>query len=173
MANDVQVINNGGTDGYLRLNKKCMLSMYISNAITYVLILIAFVLMTEYARDLLGPAHDVVWTLGIVLLVLVLVYLVVAPPIYYARYRYRLTEDRVDVRYGIVVLRHIMVPIERLHQVEIHSGPINNLLGLSQVNITTAGGTASISYLETEKAEAIADRLNALVRAMLRDRERE
>jgi membrane protein YdbS with pleckstrin-like domain len=103
MANDVQVINNGGTDGYLRLNKKCMLSMYISNAITYVLILIAFVLMTEYARDLLGPAHDVVWTLGIVLLVLVLVYLVVAPPIYYARYRYRLTEDRVDVRYGIVV----------------------------------------------------------------------
>jgi membrane protein YdbS with pleckstrin-like domain len=66
-----------------------------------------------------------------------------------------------------------MVPIERLHQVEIHSGPINNLLGLSQVNFTTAGGTASISYLETEKAEAIADRLNALVRAMLRDRERE
>lgn len=171
MADEETVGKNGGTDGYLRLNKKCMLSMYISNAIIYVLLLTAFILVINYARDPLGPAHETIWTLGVVVLVLLLIYMLVAPPIYYARYSYKLTEDRVDVRYGILVLRHIMVPIERIHQVEVSRGPINNMLGLGQVNITTAGGTASLSYLEIAKAESIADRLNALVGAMLRSRE--
>lgn len=171
MADKEAAGKNGGTDGYLRLNKKCILSMYINNAITYVLLLIGFVLIIVYARDILGPIYDVIWTLGIVALVLLLIYMVVAPLIYYARYRYRLTEDRVDIRYGILVLRHIMVPIERVHQVEVSRGPINNMLGLGQVNITTAGGTASLSYLEIEKAESIAERLNTLVGAMLRGRE--
>jgi membrane protein YdbS with pleckstrin-like domain len=77
----------------------------------------------------------------------------------------------VDVRYGIVILRHILVPIERVHQVEVSRGPVNNMLGLANVNIITAGGVATISYLELDEAEKIAERLNDLINRMLRDRE--
>jgi membrane protein YdbS with pleckstrin-like domain len=45
------------------------------------------------------------------------------------------------------------------------------MLGLGHVNITTAGGTAKISYLEIDEAERIADHLNELVGTILRERE--
>jgi hypothetical protein len=104
------------------------------------------------------------------ILAITLVYIAVAPPVFYARYRYRITKDRVDVRYGVLVIRHILVPIERVHQVEIARGPINNLLDLADVTITTAGGEASIRYLEVDEAEKVADQLNDLIGRMLRER---
>ncbi len=160
-----------GTDGYRRLNRKCMRSMYIGYGIAYAVLLAAFALVMHYANDRLGSASGTVWLLGISALALLLAYVLAAPQIFYARYRYRITRDKVDVRYGILVLRHIMVPIERVHQVEVTRGPIDNMLGLGHVNITTAGGTATIRYLEIDEAEKIADRLNELVGTMLRDRE--
>jgi uncharacterized protein len=160
-----------GTAGYLRLNKNCMLSMYLGYAITYAILLAAFILFMSYSKEALGDAHDAVLLVGLVGLVLILAYMLVAPPVFYSRYRYKITEDRVDVRSGILFLRHVMVPIERIHQVEVSRGPINNMLGLGHVNVTTAGGTATISYLVIEEAEKMAERLNKLVGTMIRDRE--
>jgi len=74
------------------------------------------------------------------------------------------------VRYGILVIRHILVPIERVHQVEVSRGPIDTMLGLGDVTITTAGGDATINYLEIEEAEKVADLLNDLIGRMLQDR---
>ncbi|WP_243670820.1 PH domain-containing protein [Methanoculleus chikugoensis] len=161
-----------GTDGCRRLNRKCMLSMYIDYAIGYAVLLAAYFLTRTYAQGgFLGPYYDLIgYGFLVVLGGLVLVYIAVAPPVFYARYRYRITEDRVDVRCGIVFIRHTLVPIERVHQVEIARGPINNLLGLADVTITTAGGEATLRYLELDEAEKVADRLNNLIGRMLRDR---
>jgi membrane protein YdbS with pleckstrin-like domain len=160
------------TGGYRRLNRKSMVSMYISNAIAYAVLLAVFLLVALYSQGALGPVYGAVMAASITILVLVLAYAVVEPRIYYARYRYMIAEDRVDVRYGVLLLRHIVVPIERVHQVEVSRGPVNNLLGLANVTVTTAGGTAAIRYLEVDEAEKIADLLNQLVGAMLRGRER-
>ena len=158
------------TDGYRRLNRKCMRSMYIGYGITYAVLVAMFLIIMSFAGNAFGTAQGAAWLLGAIVLALLLAYVLVAPRVYYARYRYMITDDKVDVRYGIVVLRHILVPIERVHQVEVSRGPINNMLGLGRVNITTAGGVATISYLELDEAEKVADRLNRLVGAMLRDR---
>ena len=156
--------------GYRRLNKKCVLSMYIGHAISYAVLLAGYLLVGLYAQGFLGPNYDLVRYAFIAVLAIVLAYMIVSPPVFYARYRYRITEDRVDVRCGILFIRHTLVPIERVHQVEITRGPINNLLGLADVTITTAGGEASIRYLEVDEAETVADRLNDLVGRMLRER---
>ena len=79
-----------------------------------------------------------------------------------------ISDDRVDVRSGIFFLRHKVIPIERIHQVEVVSGPVNRLFDLADVRITTAGGTANIEYLEREEAERIADELNATVDGIVR-----
>jgi len=167
---DDQPMDRAG--GYRRLARKSVVSMYIGNAIGYAILLAILLPVILYSQGVLGPAYDAVLAVSVAILALVLIYAVVGPRIYYARYRYMIAEDRVDVRYGILVLRHIVVPIERVHQVEVSRGPVNNLLGLANVTVTTAGGTASIRYLEVEEAEKIADILNRLVGAMLRDRER-
>lgn len=161
---------NSAANGYRRLNWKCMLSMYIGHATLYLLLLAAYILVRSHAQGFLGFYYEPVMYAFTVLLAIVLVYTMAAPPVFYVRYRYRITDDRIDVRSGVLVLRHILVPIERVHQVEIARGPINNLLGLADVTITTAGGEASIRYLEVDEAETVADRLNNLIGRMLRER---
>lgn len=147
-----------------------MVSMYIGYAISYAVLLVGYLLLRFFSREYLGPSYDLVQYAALAVLAIVLVYIVAAPPVYYARYRYQITADKVDVRYGILVIRHILVPIERVHQVEVSRGPINTMLGLGDVTITTAGGDATIEYLEIEEAEKVADLLNTLIGRMLQDR---
>lgn len=160
-----------GTVSYLRLNKKCMWSMYLGYAITYAVLLVGFILLMSLFGESLGDARSMVQLIGLAFVVIVLAYMLAAPPVFYSRYRYKITEDRVDVRSGILFLKHVMVPIERIHQVEVSRGPIDNMLGLGHVNVTTAGGIATVSYLEIAEAEKMAERLNRLIGTMLRDRE--
>ncbi|NLK26566.1 MAG: PH domain-containing protein [Euryarchaeota archaeon] len=173
MVDEEPIENNmdEGADDYRRLNRKCMLSMYINYAAVYAILLVSYFVVIKLSKEHLGPDYDMVRYIAIAALAIVLTYMIAAPPVYYARYKYMITKDKIDVRYGILIIRHIMVPIERVHQVEVSRGPINNLLGLGHVNITTAGGTATISYLELEEAEKVADRLNDMIGVMLRDRE--
>lgn len=155
---------------YRRLNPKARVSMYIGNIIAAVIWLaIAYVAwgfidgMSEDFRDLLG--------IGLLLLTaVIIVYLAVGPMVYYARYRYIITDDAIDIRKGIVILRHIVVPIERVHQVEVVRGPINNLFGLADLQVTTAGGQAEIEYLDNDVADSIADDLNRIVNSIVRGR---
>lgn len=100
--------------------------------------------------------------------VLMLIITIAFPKIFYDHYRYFISEDRVDVRRGIFFLRHIVVPIERIHQVEVVAGPVNRMFGLADVHITTAGGIADIQYLEKEEADRIADELNVIVDRIVR-----
>lgn len=169
--NEVSANEEGPTDSYRRLNRKCMRSMYITNGITYAILLAIFLLLIFFVPTAREPGAALIVIMAAAGMVLLLVYFIVGPRIYYDRYRYMITADKVDVRYGIIVLRHILVPIERVHQVEVSRGPVNNMLGLANVNITTAGGVATISYLEVDEAEKIVERLTELINSMLRDRE--
>ena len=119
--------------------------------------------MSESFRDLLGIGL-------LVLTAAIIVYLAVGPLVYYARYRYIITDDAIDIRKGIVILRHIVVPIERVHQVEVVRGPINNLFGLADLQVTTADGQAEIEYLDNDVADSIADDLNRIVNSIVRGR---
>jgi len=90
----VHEIGAGG-EGYRRLNRKCMLSMYIGYAISYAVLLVAYLLLRTYSQEFLGPYYDFVQYAALAVLAVALVYIVAAPPVYYARYRYQITEDKV------------------------------------------------------------------------------
>ncbi|MCQ2079564.1 MAG: PH domain-containing protein [archaeon] len=94
----------------------------------------------------------------------------VFPGIYHRHYRYMVTSDKVDVRRGVIFLRHTVVPIERIHQVNVTGGPFSRMFGLARVEVTTAGGTAHLEYLERDVADGIAEELNRTVDAILRAR---
>jgi len=159
-----------GTDGYRRLNRRCMISIYIKYGIGYAILLTICTFLTSLTQNLPGPYYNIARLSLVGVPAIVLIYMVVAPPVFYARYRYRITDDRIEMRRGVLVISHTLVPIERVHQVEITRGPINNLLGLADVTITTAGGEATINYLELEEAERVAELLNKLIGEMLRER---
>ena len=166
------VDENGLTfDGYRRLAPVSKKAMYIANVIA--IVIVAAIFSTPFIwPDVLGTLAFPVQVLSVVIIVVTAVYCLAAPEIIYRRYRYRIDDEKADLRKGIVFITHTMVPIERIHQVDVSRGPINRAFGLADVMITTAGGSVTIEHLEEDVAEDIAGRLNQSVVRMLKERDR-
>lgn len=155
---------------YKRLNPKSRVSMYIGKAIGLVIwaaiVVAAFTFFPQYLEDNNRFGFYAVLALSVI----IVIYSLIEPIVYYARYRYVITDDCIDIRKGVIILRHIVVPIERVHQVEVVRGPINNIFGLADLHVTTAGGTAAIEYLDNDVADSIADDLKRIINTIVRDR---
>ena len=93
---------------------------------------------------------------------------IISPIVRFRRYRYCIADDRIEIVEGIVYIRRTMVPIDRIHQIDIVRGPVDNRFGLAKVTVTTAGATATMRFLELEKAESICEMLNTVITQKLR-----
>lgn len=155
-------------DGYRRLDPVSRKSMYVRTVIADAIVLAIVLAISFYAEKSIDgyPIMEV----GMVLSAIIIIYMVASPEIRYRRYRYRLDDDKVEIRKGLIIITHSLVPIERIHQVDVSADPINRFFGLANVTITTAGGVVTIDYLQEEVAESIASRLNDTVVGILRKR---
>lgn len=100
----------------------------------------------------------------IVLVLLVLSYL--WSKLVYHYYRYELTELGFRKESGVIVKRYITIPYDRIQNVDIYRGVLARLLGLSDLQIQTAGSSSHLSFgegrlpgLSSEVAEELRDEL--------------
>ncbi len=98
-----------------------------------------------------------------------LVAAIVVPPVQHRRWRYRLADDALEIRRGVIVERRSVVPYRRVQQVDLARGPLDRLFGLVRAELTTAAATTdgSIPGLTPDSAEAF--RTLVLARAGLDD----
>lgn len=172
MNKDFDVDEEGLTiDGYHVLEPVSKKAMYLRNGIGFIILALVVAIIVAYRQDIFVEQVDLGMAATMAIFVLLTVYLIVAPSVYYRRYRYRMDDDKVEVRKGIITITHDMVPIERVHQVNVSRGPINRRYGLANVLVTTAGGTVSLNYLEEDLAESIATKLNEKIIEMLKKRD--
>ncbi|MGN0099024.1 MAG: PH domain-containing protein [Candidatus Methanomethylophilaceae archaeon] len=172
MNKDFDVDEEGLTvDGYHVLEPVSKNAMYLRNAIAFIIVALISAVVVVFREDIFLEYVDVGMLATMAIFVLIAIYLIVSPSVYYRRYRYRMDDDKVEVRQGIITITHDMVPIERVHQVKISRGPINRRYGLANVLVTTAGGTVSLSYLKEDVAEGIASKLNDKIIEMLKKRD--
>lgn len=145
---------------YEKLDKRAIGCMMVNE----VIIGIAFTLI-------IGVAHlflkDVTLPLSVnwlwALLAVIWVICIVAPFVRYQRYRYRFTEEEIDMREGFLFVHRDIVPIERLHKIALESGPVDRIFGLTKVIVTTAGGEVVIRFLRNEQAEQIVEKLKRYI----------
>jgi hypothetical protein len=172
MAREFEVDKSGLTvQGFKALHPRIKSAMRVGALAFIFLAMTALLLVWLFAKDLLGGFYWPILLLIIAINVFAVLYLAIVPTVFYARYRYKVGDDRIDVLRGVLIISHTVVPIERIHQVEVTRGPIKNLFGLADVMITTAGGTASIEYLDLKEAEGITDKLNETVLKILKERD--
>lgn len=77
-----------------------------------------------------------------ILVILMIAILFVVSYLSYYFYSYELTAGSFSKEFGIIVRRSTNIPYERIQNVDIVRGLISRLLGLSDINIQTAGGSA-------------------------------
>ncbi len=87
----------------------------------------------------------------------------------YKFYKYELREDSFRKEHGIIWKKYVSIPYDRIQNVDIYRGVFARILGLSDIQIQTAGGITAGSYgafsegrlvgLSKEVAEELRDEL--------------
>ncbi|MCR5484303.1 MAG: PH domain-containing protein [Clostridiales bacterium] len=90
-------------------------------------------------------------------------YITITPKIRFKRYKYLIASDRIEVIEGLFFISRTIVPIDRIYQIDIKTGPLDNAVGVAKVIITTAGSFTSFRFLEPEAAEEVALYINETV----------
>src|SRR5688572_945801 len=77
------------------------------------------------------------------------------------RRTWALAPRALELRRGVVVHRATSIPYERIQQIDVERGPIERLVGLSQLVVRTAAATtdANLYGLAPEDADALRQRL--------------
>lgn len=90
---------------------------------------------------------------------------VVYPRLRYGRWRWQLTDLAIELRYGVLVRVQETVPYFRIQQIDIAAGPVDRLLGLASLQVTSASasGSATLPGIAAEQAPQV--RAELLVRA--------
>jgi membrane protein YdbS with pleckstrin-like domain len=97
----------------------------------------------------------------VVTLVLAVIHVVVSPLWRYAVHRWEISDTAVYTRTGWLTQESRIAPISRIQTVDTERGPLDRLLGLATITVTTASsaGAVRISALEYEVAQRTAGQL--------------
>jgi membrane protein YdbS with pleckstrin-like domain len=125
------------------------------------LVLLALVGIGEALLTGVGDV-DLPWPSGaptLVLAVASVVAVVWLPRLAYERWTYELARDALELRRGVVVARHTAIPYFRVQHIDVSRGPVERLLGLSELVVRTAAATtdARIPGIAAADAEELRD----------------
>ena len=145
-----------------KLNRKVVSAWRIGgliNAFVIALIAAAGVIFLGFMTENWIP-----WLIiGIVIVAAwIIVDVIIVPAVRYDRWRYDVTEEEVDIYYGVIVRKRIIIPLVRVQFTDTKQGPIKKALGLAEVTINTAGGEKTIPGLLDEDADALRDKVARL-----------
>ena len=142
---------------YERLSKRALGCMYEATVILSVILLAAIICVNAFW---LSPKDIRIGEIiSLVLVVLIILNCVISPYFRYRRYGYHIDEECIDTVEGYLFIERNIVPMERLHKLQVERGPVARAFGVANVVVTTAGGDVEINLLEDEKAEQIAENL--------------
>jgi membrane protein YdbS with pleckstrin-like domain len=88
----------------------------------------------------------------------------VVPELRWARWRYEIRDEEIDLRHGTVKITRTLVPMLRVQHVDTTQGPLDQALGLATVVVHTAAGRTTIPALDDEYAGRLRDQIARLAR---------
>ena len=97
-------------------------------------------------------------------LVVAIVAIGVVPELRWARWRYEVRDEEIDLMHGTVRVTRTLVPMLRVQHVDTTQGPIDQALGLATVVVHTAAGATTIPALEEAHAGRLRDHIASLAR---------
>ncbi|MFC6835715.1 PH domain-containing protein [Halomarina ordinaria] len=86
---------------------------------------------------------------------------------YYRRFEYDLADDTFDIRSGVLSRRERDIPLRRIQNVDTSQNVVQQLLGITEVRLETAGGDeteAVLQYVSAAEATRLQDDISRLKR---------
>ncbi len=82
---------------------------------------------------------------AVVLAAAVTAFVVWYPRARYDRWRWRLTDLAIELEHGVVIRQAEALPYFRIQQIDVNQGPIDRLLGLASLQVTSASASGSVA----------------------------
>lgn len=144
---------------YKTLSKNAKYLMTVTAVIQSLLLLIVCI-----AAVIIGDLYGAV-KVGVMIscAVVAVVWAIVFPLLRFRRYKYLITPDRVEIVCGVFFVSRTVVPVNRIHQINVSRGPLDTAFGVAKVSVVTAGSTAVLRFLDEDKAQELAIYLNEKV----------
>lgn len=102
------------------------------------------------------------WIAAIILSVLDVIVELALIPYRYAFWRYRITDNAVYLKNGVIFQHEIAVPISRIQNVTLAAGPLLQLNKLQSVTVETAASGYKIDGVTSDVADQLRDRIMVL-----------
>ena len=156
---------------YERLSKRALGCMSTAEIIGDVIFLILIGVVNYYW--LIPKDIQIGKIISFILAAYAVAAMVIEPYFRYHRYRYSINEECIDIKEGYLFVKRNIVPIERLHKLEMTKGPIEQMFHVAKVTVTTAGGDVTLRFLDEEKAEQIAESLRQRINEIVKEQREE
>lgn len=136
-----------------QLDPKAVWLFFIGPTLTWFIFIVIF-----YGSVILSGLYKEAPTLGFLIGFLKWSWIIIPAPLMffwiwanlaYHFYRYELREDGFRKELGVIWKKYVTIPYDRIQNVDIYRGVIARILGLSDLNIQTAGASAQVSRYGT------------------------
>ena len=149
------------------LNPKIVTVWKIENAIGLGILLLAVSAGGIALWTFTDAPKVVLIVIWLVVLGLFLSQLIWYPNHAYRNWSYQLTDQTLELRFGVVWEKSVLIPLSRLQHVDLHRGPLEQHFGLSSLEVHTAGtqnASHKIPGLEPEVAIRLRNELVQVAR---------
>lgn len=81
-------------------------------------------------------------------------------PVLFQKYwRYDVDEEFIQLKHGVFVVSHVLVPMTKVQSVELKQGPLQRRYNLYSIHVSTMGSTHSIPLIPEQEAHALRDQI--------------
>jgi membrane protein YdbS with pleckstrin-like domain len=111
---------------------------------------------------IIAPKLDLPGSLALIPIAVLVVAVTVAPALRWRAWRWDVRPEAIEIRRGVLVVRHTVVPMVRVQHVDTTSGLLEQAFDLYSVEIHTAADSHKIPLLETRDADELRRRIEEL-----------
>lgn len=133
-----------------------------------ILIAIAAGFLCFFANKFEWPLYVVIITVACVVISVVML-IVLFPTIRWNIWRYEVREQEIEIRSGLFVVKHTLIPMVRVQHVDTEQGPILKRYNLANISISTAATTHTVPMLEVGEASELRMKISELARVAEED----
>lgn len=102
-------------------------------------------------------------------LLFVLVMIVIIPKLRWREWYYHIDEHEIELQNGILIVKHTLIPVNRVQHVDTRQGPVLSSFNLADVIISTAATSHRIPALDVETADQVRKKISTFAQKARED----
>lgn len=133
------------------------ISEVISNSTILVVLGVCYFLDFYFSwKAWIGP---IIVGLGVLTILAALWGIFIAPPLKQRYWRYEVSEEFIQLKWGVMVENHQLIPMTKVQSVELTQGPLQRKYQLYSITVGTMGTSHEIPAIPKEEAYRLRDQI--------------